>query len=75
MICDICGKDGAKTRFVSRVYGEGADLVVIEHVPVIFCSNCHESYLTLQTVEAIDEVIERKVEKTARRQVAVATLA
>lgn len=29
MICDICGRKGARIRKVSRTYGKGKDLLVI----------------------------------------------
>lgn len=46
LVCDICGKEGAKVRHVSRSYGKGDNLLVIENVPVISCPHCGESYLT-----------------------------
>ena len=46
MVCDICGKSGARQRYISRSYGEGESLLVIEGVPVISCPHCGESYLT-----------------------------
>ena len=45
MVCDICGKSGARQRYISRSYGEGESLLVIEGVPVISCPHCGESYL------------------------------
>jgi YgiT-type zinc finger domain-containing protein len=38
IVCDICGKAGAKIRHVSRSYGKGETLLVIENVP-IKCAN------------------------------------
>jgi YgiT-type zinc finger domain-containing protein len=35
MTCDICGKKGARIRRVSRNYGKGEKLLVIENVPVV----------------------------------------
>ena len=32
MVCDICGKNGARTRKVSRTYGKGKNLLVIENI-------------------------------------------
>jgi YgiT-type zinc finger domain-containing protein len=43
MICDICGKKGAEVRHVTRSYGKGANLLIIENVPVVVCPNCGES--------------------------------
>lgn len=46
MIRDTCSQEGARVRYVSRSYGIGEDLLVIENVPAISCPNCGESYLT-----------------------------
>ena len=54
MICDICGQEGARVRHVSRSYGKGEDLLVIEGVPVVSCPNCGESYLTAETLHEIE---------------------
>ena len=40
MTCDICGKEGARVRHVTRSYGKGKDLLVIENVPVVSCPSC-----------------------------------
>jgi YgiT-type zinc finger domain-containing protein len=37
-MCDSCGKSGAKIIHVTKSYGKGLDLLVIENVPVIFLS-------------------------------------
>jgi YgiT-type zinc finger domain-containing protein len=56
MICDICGQEGARVRHVSRSYGKGEGLLVIENVPVISCPNCGESYLTAETLHEIERI-------------------
>ena len=56
MICDICEKEGARTRRVSRSYGKGANLLVIENVPVVVCPHCGESYLTAETLLEIERI-------------------
>ena len=40
MVCDICGKSGVRQRYVSRSYGKGTSLLVIEGVPVMSCPHC-----------------------------------
>lgn len=37
MICDSCGKEGARLRHITRSYGKGVSLLVIENVPVFSC--------------------------------------
>ena len=68
MICVICGKQGAKVRHVSRSFGEGADLLVIENVPVISCPHCGESYLAAETLHEIERIkLHRKTMAESRR--------
>jgi len=56
MICDICGKKGAEIRHVTRSYGTGANLLIIENVPVVSCPNCGETYLTAETLHEIERI-------------------
>jgi len=56
MKCDICGKAGVKIRRVSRSYGKGKQLLVIENVPIISCPSCGESYLTADTLHEIERL-------------------
>ena len=56
MICDICGKEGAKVRRVSRSYGRGKKLLVIEGIPLVSCPVCGESYLTAETLHEIERL-------------------
>ncbi len=56
MKCDICLKSGAKIRKLTRTYGKGKHLLVIENVPVVSCPNCGESYLTADTLHEIDRL-------------------
>ncbi len=72
MKCDICGKDGARQRYVSRSYGKGESLLVIEDVPTIHCPNCGEGYMTAQTLQVIERI--KKLRQTAapKRPVSVA---
>jgi len=56
MICDICNKKGARIRFVTRTYGKGANLFVVENVPVVHCRSCGESYLTAETMHELARI-------------------
>ena len=75
MICDICGKRGAKVRHVSRSFGKGTDLLVIENVPVVSCPHCGESYLTAETLHEIERIKLHRKTMTESRRVAVAEFA
>lgn len=74
-ICDNCGKGGAQLKYVTRSYGKGATLLVIENVPVIVCPQCGESYMTAHVVHEIARIKQHRHELAAERPVAVASFA
>ena len=75
IVCDICGKEGALMRHVSRSYGKGTRLLVIENVPVISCPHCGESYMTAATLHEIERIKRKRVSIASKRPVAVAVFA
>ncbi|RPH56844.1 type II toxin-antitoxin system MqsA family antitoxin [bacterium] len=75
MICNICGKDGAEIRHLTRSYGKGASLLVIENVPVVACPHCGESYLTAETLHEIERIKLHRRSLAKPRSVAVASFA
>ena len=72
MKCDICGREGARIRRVTRSYGKGRDLLVIENVPVVTCLHCGESYLTAETLHEIERIKLHRHNFAVERPVAVA---
>jgi YgiT-type zinc finger domain-containing protein len=72
MVCDICGKEGARIRRVSRSYGKGEALLVIENVPLVSCPYCGESYLTAETLHEIERIKLHRQNLASKRSVAVA---
>ena len=72
MICDICGKNGAKIRHVTRSYGKGENLLLIENIPVVSCPNCGESYLTAETLHEIERIKLHRKNWAKERSVPVA---
>ena len=54
--CDICGEQEARIRQVSRSYGSGKDLLVIEGIPLISCSRFGESYFTAETLHEVERI-------------------
>ena len=72
MICDICGKEGARVRHVTRSYGKGENLLVVENVPVISCPHCGESYLTADTLHEIERIKLHRQNFATERSVSVA---
>lgn len=75
LVCDVCGKEGAKVRYLSRSYGKGEDLLVIENVPVISCPHCGESYLTAETLHEIERIKLHRQSFAEPRSVPVAVFA
>lgn len=72
LICDICGKEGARVRRVSRSYGKGENLLVIENVPIVSCPHCGESYLTAETLHEVERIKLHRRSLAIERPVAVA---
>jgi YgiT-type zinc finger domain-containing protein len=72
MICDICGEEGARIRRVTRSYGKGKNLLVIENVPVVSCPHCGENYLTAKTLHEIERIKLHRQNFAKERPVAVA---
>jgi YgiT-type zinc finger domain-containing protein len=72
MICDICGKDGARIRKVTEAYGKGDDLLLIEDIPMISCTICGESYFTAETLHEIERIKLHRQNFARERPVAVA---
>lgn len=56
MICDCCGKKGARTKHVTRSFGKGADILVIEKVPMVVCPDCGENYFTAETLQELERL-------------------
>lgn len=75
MICDICGKEGAQVRRISRSYGQGADLLVIENVPLVRCPHCGESYFTADTMDELERIKLHRDAAAQARCIAVAAFA
>ena len=75
MVCDICGKSGARIRHVSRTYGKGTNLLIIENIPVVSCPHCGESYMTAETLHEIERIKRHRKNLARERSVAVAAFA
>jgi YgiT-type zinc finger domain-containing protein len=46
MLCAVCGQEGARIRRVTRSYGKGETLLIIEHVPIVSCPHGGTNCLT-----------------------------
>ena len=72
MVCDMCGKEGARICRVTRSYGRGEDLLVIEHIPLVSCPHCGERYFTAETLHEIERIKLHRQSFAIKRPVAVA---
>jgi YgiT-type zinc finger domain-containing protein len=70
--CDLCGETGARMQKVTRSYGKGAKLLVIENVPVISCPHCGESYMTADVVHSLERIKLHRTGFVEKRPVEVA---
>jgi YgiT-type zinc finger domain-containing protein len=75
IVCDVCGKGGARVRHVTRSYGKEASLLVIENVPVISCPHCGASYLTAETLHELERIKSHRSNFAVERPVPVAVFA
>ncbi len=73
--CENCGRVGAQIRHLTRSYGKGSSLLVIENVPVVSCPHCGATYLTAETLHEIDRIKAHRRSLATRRNVAVAEFA
>ena len=72
MACDNCGKKGARIREISRTYGKGKDLLLIEKVPVIDSPHCGESYMTADTLREVERIKLHRGSFAVKRPIQVA---
>lgn len=72
LVCDVCGKKGARIRRVTRSVGKGKTAFLIEAVPVVSCPRCGESYLTANTLREIERIKLHRRQLTEVRTIPVA---
>ena len=63
--CAYCGSPAVQLKHVTRSFGKGSDLLVIESIPMWSCPSCGESYFTASTLHEIERI------KVLRKAVAV----
>lgn len=74
-MCDICGGERARIRRITRAYGKGDHLLVIENIPLVSCPNCGESYFTAATLHEIERIKLNRRSIAVQRPVKVASFA
>ena len=55
-LCASCGATDIEHRCVSRSFGRGDTLLVIENIPMISCPSCGQSYFTARTLHEIERI-------------------
>ncbi|MBI4195040.1 MAG: type II toxin-antitoxin system MqsA family antitoxin [Betaproteobacteria bacterium] len=70
--CASCGRAGPQLRRVTRSFGSGKTLLVIEGIPMWSCPRCGESYFTAETMHEIERIKTLRKSVAEKRPVAVA---
>ena len=70
--CAHCGSGKIQLKHVTRSFGKGANLLVIEGVPLWSCPSCGESYFTAKTMHEIERIKALRKSVAIRRSVSVA---
>jgi YgiT-type zinc finger domain-containing protein len=70
--CSYCGNSKVLLKYVTRSFGKGSDLLVIEGIPMWSCPGCGESYFTAQTMHELERIKALRKSVAKPRSVAVA---
>ena len=73
MKCELCGAQAAVGKKTTKSFGRGDGLVIIENIPIIHCSSCHESYLTADTARELDRIRKNRRSLGKAKRVLVAS--
>jgi YgiT-type zinc finger domain-containing protein len=65
----MCGEKSATIVRITRTYGKGKNLLVIEDVPVLRCAGCGESYFTAETLHELERLKLHKDSLSSKRSV------
>lgn len=69
--CDMCGQHTALLRHVTRSFGRGQRLVVIENIPYVSCHRCGEPYFTAATMREIERLKQLKSPRLRRKAIPI----
>ena len=73
--CTHCGSDRVQLKYVTRSYGKGEGLLVIESIPMWSCPSCGESYFSAQTMHEVERIKALRKSVAKSRAVPVAAFA
>ena len=71
-VCASCGRAGVHLRRVTRSFGRGTSLLVVEGIPMWSCPHCGESYFTAQTMHELQRIKALRKSVAVERRVSVA---
>ncbi len=54
--CDCCGRDGVIVKRISRSFGRGDNLFVVDDIPLFACPHCGESYFSASTLQELERI-------------------
>lgn len=70
--CAYCGSASVQLKHVTRSFGKGAVLLVIEGIPMWSCPSCGESYFAAQTMHEVERIKALRKSVGVKRTVSVA---
>lgn len=70
--CANCGSSAVQLKYVTRTYGKGKDLLVIESIPLWSCASCGESYFSARTLHEVERIKALRKSIAKERNVPVA---
>lgn len=74
-LCAYCGGSAVQIKQVTRSFGKGAALLIIEAIPMFACPDCGESYFSAQTLHEIERIKALRKSVAVSRSVPVAAFA
>ena len=71
--CELCGAYNACIRHVNRTLGKGEEMILVEHIPLVVCRNCGQSYFTAATLRHLEQIRCTRETRTTSRTIPVAS--
>jgi YgiT-type zinc finger domain-containing protein len=75
LTCSVCGAQTARIVRRPQLVGKGANLVIVENVPMYSCRNCGHTYLTIEVARMLDQFRLHPDRGTEIREIPVAEFA
>ena len=71
-VCAYCSKQTARLILLNQTFGHGENMIVVENVATMVCSNCGQSYFTGETLEKLDQILAKPETYSNKQLVQVA---